>query len=315
MALQSSRHAIPEDILALSHERDSLRKKGNYARADELKQQIEEAGYGIKDNPHGAHLIILPSVEIDGEVYRTIRRVPSLLQIPDRCLFSVNILAHNNFEQVRRCIESVLHFAGDHTFEIMLVDNASQDETFTWAEAMQRDHPNLHVLRTSRKAGEAEARNIGLKQSTGKYILLLDAGIELQGNIFTPLARSLSNDDVGITGLRGLLTDDLRHFEESSAAEVEAIDATCMAFPRRLLKQTGLFDERYRFPFYMDIDFNFAVRDTGARAMVTSDLPLVCHPVQQHVELPEAERARLIKRNYYRFLEKWGQREDLLLEN
>jgi GT2 family glycosyltransferase len=88
-----------------------------------------------------------------------------------------------------------------------------------------------------------------------------------------------------------------------------------MAFPRRLLKQTGLFDERYRFPFYMDIDFNFAVRDTGARAMVTSDLPLVCHPVQQHVELPEAERARLIKRNYYRFLEKWGQREDLLLEN
>src|SRR5260221_355137 len=99
MVLQSSHRVIPADILALSHERDTLRKRGHYARADELKQQIEEAGYGIKDNPHGAHLVILPSVEVDGEVYRTVRQMPSLLQIPDRCLFSVNILARNNFEQ------------------------------------------------------------------------------------------------------------------------------------------------------------------------------------------------------------------------
>ncbi|HZU68993.1 MAG TPA: glycosyltransferase [Ktedonobacteraceae bacterium] len=315
MALQSSHHAIPEDILALSHERDSLRKKGKYARADELKQQIEEAGYGIKDNPHGAHLVILPSVEIDGEVYRTTGRVPSLLQIPDRCLFSVNVLARNNFEQVRRCIESILRFAGEHTFEIMLVDNASQDEVYTWAKAAQGDIPNLHILRISRQAGEAEARNIGLKQSTGKYILLLEANIELNGDVFTPLLRSLSSGTTGITGLHGLLTDDLRHFEESSAAEVEAISAACMAFPRKLLRKTGLFDERYRFPYYMDIDFNFAVRDTGVRAVVTPDLPLVCHPAQQRADLSDAERTRLIKRNYYRFLQKWGQREDLLLED
>jgi GT2 family glycosyltransferase len=314
MTLQSSHRTIPADILALSHERDTLRKRGQYARADQLKQQIEEAGYGIKDNPHGAHLIILPSVEIDGEVYRKICQVPSLLQIPDRCLFSVNILARNNFEQVRRCIESIVRFAANNTFEIILVDNASEDETYTWAKELQQDVANLHILRTSRPTGEAEARNIGLKQSTGQYILLLDARVELLGDVFTPLAQTLADSNAGITGARGLLTDDLRHFEESSVLEVEAIDALCMAFPRELLKQTGLFDERYRFPYYMDIDFNFAVRDTGARALVTPDLPLLCHPTQSNADLPDAERARLTKRNYYRFLEKWGQREDLLLE-
>ncbi|HEX6484585.1 MAG TPA: glycosyltransferase [Ktedonobacteraceae bacterium] len=314
MTLQSSHRTIPPDILALSHERDTLRKRGQYARADQLKQQIEEAGYGIKDNPHGAHLIILPSVEIDGEVYRTIRQVPSLLYIPDRCLFSVNILARNNFEQVRCCIESVLRFAANNTFEIVLVDNASEDETYTWAKELQRDVANLHILHTSRPTGEAEARNIGLKQSTGKYILLLDSRIELLGDVFTPLAQTLIDSNAGITGWHGLLTDDLRHFEESSASEVEAIDALCMAFPRKLLQKTGLFDEGYRFPYFMDIDFNFAVRDTGARAIVTPDLPLLCHPMQPDANLPDAERTRLTKRNYYRFLEKWGQREDLLLE-
>ena len=314
MALHSSRHTIPADILALSHERDALRKRGQYARADQLKQQIEEAGYGIKDNPHGAHLIILPSVEIDGKDHRPIRHVPSLLQIPDRCQFSVNILAHNNFEQVRRSIESILRFAANNTFEMILVDNASEDETYAWAKELQRDVANLHIVHMSRPTGEAEARNIGLKQSTGKYILLLDSRIELLGDVFTPLAQTLADSNAGITGWRGLLTDDLRHFEESSAPEVEAIDAQCMAFPRELLKKTGLFDEGYRFPCYMDIDFNFAIRDTGARAIVTSDLPLLCHPVQPDADLPDAERTRLTKRNYYRFLEKWGQREDLLLE-
>src|SRR5438132_608850 len=172
MTTRPYRHAIPADILALSHERDILRKRGQYARADALKRQIEEAGYGIKDNPRGAHLIILPSVEVDGEVYRTARQLPSLLDQADSCTFSVNILARNNFEQVRHCLESVFHFGARSDIEVMLVDNASQDETPAWAQEMQHDNPRLHVLRTSRPMGEAQARNIGLKQSTGKNILL-----------------------------------------------------------------------------------------------------------------------------------------------
>ncbi len=72
MTIQPSRPGIPADILALSHERDELRRKGKYDRADALKRQIEEAGYGIKDNPRGAHLIILPSVEVDGMSFLSI---------------------------------------------------------------------------------------------------------------------------------------------------------------------------------------------------------------------------------------------------
>ena len=97
MTMQSSHPGIPADILALSHERDELRKRGKYDKADALKRQIEEAGYGIKDNPHGAHLIVLPSVDVDGVVYRTARQVPSLLDEADRCEFSVNILANIKF--------------------------------------------------------------------------------------------------------------------------------------------------------------------------------------------------------------------------
>jgi len=312
--MRSSRPVIPADILALSHERDELRRRGKYDRADVLKRQIEEAGYGIKDNPHGAHLIILPSVEIDGVFYRTARQVPSLLEEADRCEFSINILANSNIEETERCLESVLRWTRSRDIEIILVDNRSSDELDTWARELQSNEPRLHILITSRPLGEAEARNIGLKQSRGRYILLLDSSVELTGDVFTLLAQVFTDSSIGITGFRGLLTEDLRHFEESTAVEVEVVDGLCMAFRRKLLKKIGLFDERYRFPYYMDVDFSFAVRNSGVQAVVTPHLPIKGHPLQRDVNLSDAERTRLTKRNFYRFLEKWGHREDLLLE-
>jgi hypothetical protein len=314
MTTKPYRHAIPDDILALSHERDILRRRGKYDRADALKRQIEEAGYAIKDNPHGAHLIILPSIEVDGHTYRTARQLPSLLDEPDRCTFSVNILAHDSFEQTQRCLESVLRFAGSHEIEIILVDNASQDELSIWSAVLQYADPRIHVLHITRTMGEAEARNIGLKQSQGHYILLLDSSLELTGDIFTPVTQTLSDADVGVTGLHGLRTNDLRHFEESQQLEVEVVDKLCMAFRRNLLKKVGLFDEGYRYPYYMDVDFNFRVRDSGAKAVLTPDLPVTSYPTIQPARLSDAERTRLSKRNFYRFLEKWGDRDDLLID-
>ncbi len=314
MTTRPYHQSIPPEILALSHERDLLRRRGQYERADVLKRKIEDAGYVVKDNPHGAHLVILPSVEVDGKVYRTARQLPSLLDEADTCTFSVNIMARNNADQVRVCIENVLHYAGNTSLEIILVDNASQDDIDIWAQTFQEREPRLHTLHTSRSMGSAEARNVGLKQSRGRYILLLDASIELTGDIFTPLEKTLDNSQVGITGWRGLRTYDLRHFEESHQPEAEVIDGLCMAFRRNLLKRAGLFDERYRYPYYMDIDFNFAIRDEGVQARVTQDLPLICRPTVQNPGLSDAERTRLTKRNFYRFLEKWGGREDLILE-
>jgi glycosyltransferase involved in cell wall biosynthesis len=313
MSTRPYHHGIPAEILALSHERDHLRRKGQYDRADHLKQQIEDAGFAVKDNPHGAHLVILPSIIVDGTHYRTVRQLPSLLNEPDNCTFSVNIVAQNTLEQVRRCVASILQFAGTTNLEIILIDNASQDGLDLWAESLHHRDSRVHLVRATRKMGIAEAHNIGLKQSRGRYILFLKSSVELTGDIFTPLANTFANQEVGLTGIRGLRTEDLRHFEESQETEVEVIDTTCMAFRRSLLPQIGLLDEHFRYPQYMNIDFSFAIRDSGAIAVTTPDLPLISHPELQQAEMSDAERIRVTKRNFYRYLEKWGDRDDLLL--
>src|SRR5260370_14347277 len=125
MIIRFSREVIPADVLALSHERDELRRRGKYDRADALKRQIEDAGYGIKDNPRGAHLTILPSVEVDGIAYRTARHVPSLLDEEDWCEFSVNVLASTSFEETKRCLESILRWEGNQDIEMIQVEYSS----------------------------------------------------------------------------------------------------------------------------------------------------------------------------------------------
>ncbi len=311
MTTRPYRPGIPADILALSHERDLLRRRGRYERADELKRLIEDAGYAVKDNPHGAHLVILPGIEIDGQMYHTARQVPSQLEEPDACTFSVVILAQNSSEQARRCVESVFRCADKSSIEVLLIDNAARDGSDSWTQTYQE--PRLHILRTTRTMGVAEAYNVALKQSRGRYVLILQNSVELTDDIFTPLEKTLANEEVGITGPRGLRTEDLRHFTESQQQEAEVIDGKCMAFKRTLLKKAGLFDERYRYPHYMDIDFNFALRDQGVQVVITPDLSVTYHPEAQNA-VSDAERARLAKRNFYRFLEKWGDRDDLLPE-
>jgi len=54
------------------------------------------------------------------------------------------------------------------------------------------------------------------------------------------------------------------------------------------------------------------LRDRGARAVVTPDLPVVRHEHRLWDATEPIERERLSKRNTYRFLDRWRDREDLL---
>jgi GT2 family glycosyltransferase len=86
-----------------------------------------------------------------------------------------------------------------------------------------------------------------------------------------------------------------------------------LAIRREALRAVGGFDRRFRFYRNADLDLSFAVRDRGWTAVRTDPLPLRRHEHRGWTSLPDAERDRLSKRNFYRFLERWGERPDLLL--
>ena len=111
-----------------------------------------------------------------------------------------------------------------------------------------------------------------------------------------------------------LSTDDMQHFhEEVEKGYADAIQAYCMAFRRDALIDVGLMNEGYRFYRNLDIDYSFQFKNKGYSVLADSSLPLVRHEHRQWTELDDNQRDELSRKNFGRFLKRWGQRSDLLL--
>jgi GT2 family glycosyltransferase len=197
-------------------------------------------------------------------------------------------------------------------FEALIVDNSGDPHISGWLAA--RAAERLRVIMLDPPLGFAAAVNSGLEAAASDVIVLFDPGVELTGDAISPLLAALSDPTVvvaGPYGLRGKGT--LKEFEESAGPEVDAIEGYCMAFRRGDALAVEGFDPKFRFYRMADVELSFRLRDRGGRAMVVPNLPLRRHEHRLWESTEPDERERLSKRNTYRFLDRWRDREDLLV--
>ena len=132
------------------------------------------------------------------------------------CQISVVIPTFNRCTLLRQCLDSLERQTLDHSaFEVIVVVDGSTDGTADWLEEFQSAHSNVRVFHCDHVIGDAAGKNIGLKQSRGKHIVIMDASTEVVGDLLTPVQQRLADDSVGIFGPYGLSTDDMRHFHAS----------------------------------------------------------------------------------------------------
>ena len=197
-------------------------------------------------------------------------------------------------------------------FEALVVDNSGDPHVSGWLASRLAER--LRVITLEPPLGFGAAVNSGIEAAASEVIVLFDPGVELKGDAISPLLAALSDPTVvvaGPFGLRGKGT--LKEFEESAEPEVDAIEGYCMAFRRADAQAVGGFDPRFRFYRMADVELSFRLRDRGGRAAVVPNLPLERHEHRLWESTEPAERERLSKRNTYRFLDRWRDREDLLV--
>lgn len=205
---------------------------------------------------------------------------------------SVVIVTWNSAADIEPCLESI-NFG--HEFEIIVVDNASADDTRT----KLAQHHHLKLIQNSSNTGYAHANNQGIEAATGEYVLLLnpDTKIDLgtldilsdyldthpevgavaprlvnrdgstQKSVRSfPTAGAVIWDTIGISRLRpnsrvfGRWR--VRYFDYEKAAEVEQPMASCLMFRRVVLEQLGGLDEHFPI-FYNDVDLSKRMSDAG----------------------------------------------------
>ncbi len=82
---------------------------------------------------------------------------------------SIIILTYNNFLYTKECIESIRKYTDKNTYEIIVVDNNSSDETVSWFK-MQKD---LKVIYNKENIGFPKGVNEGIKKAQKENDILL----------------------------------------------------------------------------------------------------------------------------------------------
>lgn len=120
---------------------------------------------------------------------------------------SVIIPVFNKLELTRACLASILEQEAQASFEIIIVDNGSTDDTGRWLEEQAATRSVKGIL-SSENIGFARGCNLGAAHADGRYLLFLNNDMEVLANWLDPMVCTLDNDpSVGITGAKLLFPD------------------------------------------------------------------------------------------------------------
>lgn len=109
---------------------------------------------------------------------------------------SVVIPAYNSRKTIENCILHVLD-TGYRPLEIIVVDDASTDDTPDIVEGLSQRHPDLITLvRLDKNAGPAHARNVGAQSSSGAYIFFNDSDTAMLPDALEKFSKTIVNADV-----------------------------------------------------------------------------------------------------------------------
>ena len=234
------------------------------------------------------------SRDFDEEV--TAKRFYSLVSKTDKA--SIVILCWNNSKYTKDCVNQ-LYKVTPPGFELILVDNASTDNTKVVLQQLKKDHKDIKLIFNKSNLGFAKGNNIGAKQATRPYICYLNndtlpqwGWLERMINIlevkhkaavvgarlYFPYneKRGWIVQHAGITFTSGEPKHIGGRQEDSRVRkvgieEVEAVTGACML----IKKQFARFDERFKRGYYEDNDLCLRTREKGYKVYIDHKAKLI----------------------------------------
>lgn len=113
-------------------------------------------------------------------------------------LVSIIIVNYNTSDLLKACLESIYNKTKDIAFEIIVVDNASVDDS---EEMIKKHFEDVIFIQSGDNIGFGKANNLGVKYSTGKFVFFLNSDTLLVNNAIKILSDYLiQNPKVAICG-------------------------------------------------------------------------------------------------------------------
>jgi GT2 family glycosyltransferase len=215
---------------------------------------------------------------------------------------TIIIVNYNTKDLLKDCLSSIYEKTVGLEYEIVVVDNASIDGS---KQMVKNEFPDVKLIESKENLGFGRANNLGIINSKGKYIFLLNSDTILLNNailiFYNYMEEHNSNESIGAIG--GLLLDvkenptfsfgefpntlsELRYIKRKIAEKilktkpfnfsqfknhltinVEFITGADLFIPKKVIEKIGLFDQQF-FMYYEETDLQKRMADEGFRRLI-----------------------------------------------
>ncbi len=203
---------------------------------------------------------------------------------------SVIILNYNTKALLQKCLQSVFRSQTSLPFEVFVSDNGSTDGS---VEMISAHFPKVKLIINATNLGFSAGNNAAIKQTQGRYVLLLNSDTEVRPDTIDLCIRKMDSDQsIGILGCKVLLPNGQLHeacrrrfpnpanaflrlfglrrfssynYRNVSVDQEMAVDSVVGAFlmiRRTVIDKIGLLDEDF-FMYGEDLDWCWRVKEAG----------------------------------------------------
>ncbi|MBN2454967.1 MAG: glycosyltransferase family 2 protein [Sedimentisphaerales bacterium] len=209
---------------------------------------------------------------------------------------SIVIVSWNVKSQLHRCLKSIRENPPAHSFEMIVVDNASSDGS---ADSARSVYPEVVLISNRENKGFAAANNQGIKIAKGEYLLLLNPDTIIHKDSLDNLIKVL-DENPGVAACGPRLIDPkgetypsvgyiptfrstlysktffrrlgifrshyknltVNNFNYDIQADVNQLSGAALAVRHSVMDQIGLMDQSF-FLYYEDVDLCLRIRKAG----------------------------------------------------
>ena len=279
-----------------------LEKKRRFVEASELKHEVSQRS--SEPQPQAPQE---PEEAYEDEAEEKPapdkgKQDPSISLIIPTAIYGKGALEH--------CLLSVSEHCNTDDIQLIVIDNASLDDTHDYvSELQEKQFMDCKVITNQQNAGFAASINQGLDLAETPYACIMHNDVELSGDVLAQLKSLMDeNPDFAVVGpaTNKTLNPDqaIRNISDTSPALVEAeyIDSFC------LMMQTATelrMDESYGLAFFEDIDLCFQARTEGHKVGIAPHTKVTHHFGTTTFPLDLDTESKQYWKNVAYFNEKW----------
>ena len=210
---------------------------------------------------------------------------------------SVVVINYNGQDYLEELLSSLSHQTF-HNYELILVDNASSDNSLATVRSL---YPNCQTIEQKTNLGFSRAANLGARRAKGKFLAFLNPDLKLDPNwlgklvdcaisdprIAAVASKMLLYDDpsklngvggmmnyLGYTWDRGMFETDCGQYDQTE--EVLFASAGAALFRRSMFLEAGGFDEHF-FMYHEDVDLCWRLWLFGNRVVTAPQAVAIHH--------------------------------------